>query len=216
MTSRMWKPGTARPKASTKEPTPEPSSQSGSEEKLPGVTTEAVPKKKTKLSGATMGMRFMQRKAEAMAAGLKRRVAEKKAETVSQLSEAANLSQRSEAIEDGQSISNDDAAALKPQVATAVDMYGIGAEIIGRRAFGGFNKTVSDSWENSLVARERNRFATKAEKQTISDDELLKRYEKYVRGKGDGEAVGPIGNLKEKAKKRKNQNEQRQEKRRRT
>jgi hypothetical protein len=212
----MWKPGTARPKASKKEPTSEPSSLSGSEEKPPGVTTEAVPKKKTKLSGATMGMRFMQRKAEAMAAGLKRRVAEKKAETVSQLSEAGNISQRTEAIEDGQSIANDDAVALKPQVATGFDMYGIGAEIIGRRAFGGFNKTVSDSWGNSLVARERNRFATKAEKLTISDEELLKRYEKYVRGKGDGEAAAPIGNLKEKAKKRKNRNERGQDKRRRT
>mmetsp|Transcript_24759 Transcript_24759/g.36975 ORF Transcript_24759/g.36975 Transcript_24759/m.36975 type:complete len:248 (+) Transcript_24759:268-1011(+) len=101
------------------------------------------------------------------------------------------------------------------EIATKTDMYGISSEIIGRRSFNNFNKPVQETYQAAIHARRRDKIDKKVEKEQISDEELLKRYEKYVKGRGDmsssssspmkNRAVNKdVGNLKAKvAKKRK-------------
>eukprot|EP00957_Ditylum_brightwellii_P018659 1401603-Ditylum_brightwellii.AAC.1 len=76
---------------------------------------------------------------------------------------------------------NNSNSPYTPQIATAADMYGIGAEIIGRRSFNGFHKVVGDTWEE---AYQKTMGAAKdTTKDAVSDDELLRRYEQYVKGR---------------------------------
>lgn len=94
------------------------------------------------------------------------------------------------------------------ETATASDMYGIRCELIGRRSFNNFNKAVEETYQSAVHARRKNKLDTKVEKEHISDEELLRRYQQYVKGRGDmsnggKKVVNNIGNLKEKAKKRK-------------
>mmetsp|Transcript_24478 Transcript_24478/g.30111 ORF Transcript_24478/g.30111 Transcript_24478/m.30111 type:complete len:254 (-) Transcript_24478:92-853(-) len=92
--------------------------------------------------------------------------------------------------------------------ATNAEMYGIRVEIIGRRSFNSFNTSVEDTYQAAVQARRQSYIDEKVKKEHISDEEMLMRYEKYVKGRGgDNMANGGgnhIGNLKNKvAKKRK-------------
>ncbi len=98
------------------------------------------------------------------------------------------------------------------EIASKEDMYGISSEIIGRRSFNNFNKAVQETYQAAIHARRRDKIDKKVEREHISDEELLKRYEQYVKGRGDMSSSSPtnrlvnydVGNLKEKvAKKRK-------------
>lgn len=88
-----------------------------------------------------------------------------------------------------------------PQVASDFDMYGIGAEVIGRRSFRGFNKAVEKNYNETLEQKLTGKARRKAGKAHISDEEMLKRYENYVKGE-DNNDVKPIGNLEKKGKRR--------------
>ena len=141
-----------------------------------GPTKNANSLTKTKLSGSTMGMRFMRRSAESPSA---------KPDEV-----------------DGEASS----AETRPntRIATSSDMYG--AQLIGRRAFGNFNKSVSDNYTHAKNAYEGTTSSKK--KQHISDEELLQRYKDHRNGRGNGldqvdkAAAAPIGNLTSKKKRK--------------
>ena len=45
---------------------------------------------------------------------------------------------------------NSDDEAIILELATAVDAYGTGSDIIGRRSFGGFHKSVRTTWDAAL------------------------------------------------------------------
>lgn len=92
-----------------------------------------------------------------------------------------------------------------PTIATKADMYGMSAEIIGRRSFNGFNKAVENTYTKAVQSREDHRLGEKVERQQITDEELLERYEKYVKGNGDmtDTKSKSVGNLKKKKRKRK-------------
>jgi hypothetical protein len=95
--------------------------------------------------------------------------------------------------------------SILPIVASASDMYGISAKIIGRRSFNNFHKSVQDTWLNAVKSLSQSKFKNGDEKQQITDEELLERYEKYVKGRGDmvdNKKEKSIGNLN-KMKKRK-------------
>eukprot|EP00557_Chaetoceros_sp_GSL56_P006077 CAMPEP_0176492118 /NCGR_PEP_ID=MMETSP0200_2-20121128/8805_1 /TAXON_ID=947934 /ORGANISM="Chaetoceros sp., Strain GSL56" /LENGTH=204 /DNA_ID=CAMNT_0017889613 /DNA_START=5 /DNA_END=619 /DNA_ORIENTATION=+ len=96
-------------------------------------------------------------------------------------------------------------------VASAYDMYGISANIIGRRSFNNFHKTVEDTWLNAVKTLSQHKLHGDAgdsydvEKQQMTDEELLKRYEKYVKGRGNmmvDKKEKSIGNLNKKKRKR--------------
>lgn len=79
----------------------------------------------------------------------------------------------------------------KYEPATAVDMYGIEASLIGRRSFRGFNAPLERMWAESKALLE-NREGTGRPRKKISDEELLLRYQ---------ESRG-VGNLDKKLKRK--------------
>lgn len=177
----MWKPGTAAP----------PSLENVSPKTPQNKKQIQTPKssnsgKKTKLSGATMGMRFMQRKNNAATEA--KRINEEKNKAKAEQAKDEWTIQRRDINDAGDSMDVEEEKPPDkiPQTANSSDMYGISAEIIGRRSFGGFHKSVADTYNDALQSIQYNRVAKKAGKQHISDDELLRRYEKYVKGHSSG------------------------------
>eukprot|EP00568_Trieres_chinensis_P008606 CAMPEP_0183297400 /NCGR_PEP_ID=MMETSP0160_2-20130417/4711_1 /TAXON_ID=2839 ORGANISM="Odontella Sinensis, Strain Grunow 1884" /NCGR_SAMPLE_ID=MMETSP0160_2 /ASSEMBLY_ACC=CAM_ASM_000250 /LENGTH=218 /DNA_ID=CAMNT_0025459219 /DNA_START=29 /DNA_END=685 /DNA_ORIENTATION=- len=207
----MWKPGSAAPPASTRSgrvPTaPEPSNHAADEKGRKAGIKSAKKNisgagKKKQLSGATMGMRFMKRKAEAAERG--------KAVEVKSKAEDENVEwETSKTTEVGGDLDNckpvpTGESIVLPQVATAADIYGADADIVGRRSFGGFNKAVSDAWNEALEMKKRAGAKSDGDEK-ISDEELLRRYERVAKGRGgtgNGGKGASVGNLGEKTNKR--------------
>ncbi len=86
------------------------------------------------------------------------------------------------------SSSNDNTIIL--QLASVVDMYGVGSDIIGRRSFGGFHKSVRTTWDTALKSRTDSAARVNNTRSHVTDEELLERYERYVKGGGNGGAGG--------------------------
>jgi hypothetical protein len=198
----MWKPGSDGPS---------PRSRSPSRSPPPAVDNngDASPSDKKagkkRLSSGTMGMRFMKRKAEAAEAAKQQAAEEEQAKA-----EREAMEWTTRGGVGGASATSGDDDAMVPLTATASDVYGIGAAIIGRRSFGNFNKAVEDTWAEAIESKSRERAGARAEKQQITDEELLQRYEKYVRGEGDmsgGGKSSSIGNLQKKRKKKRKNHE---------
>eukprot|EP01083_Nonionella_stella_P089297 249123_1 len=187
------------------------------------------------LSGATMGMRFMQRKTPTKASSAVENNGSstsfsnsnsnskeddpmnggEDAATRTPLTPQHQQSQRNQEgeVTNGNSNGNSDGNANVveldpsiPTIATKADMYGMSAEIIGRRSFNGFNKAVENTYTKAVQTREEHRLGEKVERQQITDEELLERYEKYVKGNGDGDMTETksksVGNFKKKKRKR--------------
>lgn len=176
----MWKPGETKPKGEEQKR----ESKTNTSHKTPaktyainGPTKNENSVTKTKLSGSTMGMRFMQRSGQYPAVVKPNEV-------------------------DGETSS----AETKPntRIATSSDMYGV--QLIGRRAFGNFNKSVSANYTYAKNAYEGTTSSKK--KKHISDDELLQLYKDHRNGRGNGldqvdrAAAAPIGNLSSKKKRK--------------
>jgi hypothetical protein len=171
-----------------------------------------------------MGMRFMQRKNEANNKGQEERRAVAAAarkmdrnhatntDTMNSIGLAdgkINRKRESEEIpkDDGGDGDNDDEngtrGAIILELASVVDMYGVGSDVVGRRSFGGFHKSVMNTWNTALKRRTDDDTRTKNTKNHITDEELLERYEKYVKGRGGAEADGS-GNRGRKEKRKRN------------
>ena len=146
---------------------------------------------KSGLSGATMGMRFMQRKTPTKASQDEtNQNTQSPAATTPQHSYSTNGNEPDESV---------------PIMASSTDMHGVSAEIIGRRSFNNFHQSVEETWMSAVQSKSQSRFEDKVEKQQITDEELLGRYEKYVKGQGDmlNKKEKSIGNLSKKKRKRK-------------
>ena len=135
------------------------------------TNTPTMKPKPKKLTGATMGMRFMQRKTPT------------KQSQNQTTSEQPTTSTATPTTPTTPSPQHDDPSI--PMTATASDMHGISAEIIGRRSYNNFHKSVQETYIAAVKSRKESKFDDKVEKQQITDEELLQRYEKYVKGKGD-------------------------------
>ena len=86
-------------------------------------------------------------------------------------------------------------------LATVTDMYGPSSDLIGRRSFGGYHKSVQNTWDEAL--RRRTEVEKKmSQKEKVSDEELLRRYEKYVKKERGGEGDGEGGGRKDKRKRK--------------
>ena len=72
--------------------------------------------------------------------------------------------------------------------------------LLGRRSFGGFNKAVELNYEQIMDEKRFNKASEKAAKSSVSDTEMLARYESLIglpRGPSQGmrpkkEKTGPI------------------------
>lgn len=203
----MWKPGTAKPDdAST---TPANSKQNGPSPKSGGSSSK-------KLSSATMGMRFMQRKVDSSSKKQQDEVnknlfAKKnnrhdniKSSSSPRSTDVSNLERKrdhnsiSSSPPPSPSTSNNNAPIIL-ELASVVDMYGVGSDIIGRRSFGNFNKHVRNTYDAALKQRTDDAARTNNTKNHITDEELLARYEKYVKGGRSGDKDGG-GKRKQKRK----------------
>eukprot|EP00584_Thalassiosira_punctigera_P011540 CAMPEP_0172569678 /NCGR_PEP_ID=MMETSP1067-20121228/124518_1 /TAXON_ID=265564 ORGANISM="Thalassiosira punctigera, Strain Tpunct2005C2" /NCGR_SAMPLE_ID=MMETSP1067 /ASSEMBLY_ACC=CAM_ASM_000444 /LENGTH=180 /DNA_ID=CAMNT_0013361561 /DNA_START=185 /DNA_END=724 /DNA_ORIENTATION=- len=180
----MWKPGTAKPNNDA--PPKRQSNTSGKGPKAAG----GAPKR---LSSSTMGMRFMQRKNESK----NREREEKKAAGQTAAARQSNGNHATSNEDDGAVGSNDHggdndrkreseeisqhekSAQAILELASVVDMYGVGSDVVGRRSFGGFRKPVRTTWEAALKRRTDDDERARNTKSHITDEELLERYEKY-------------------------------------
>ncbi|EJK60312.1 hypothetical protein THAOC_19354, partial [Thalassiosira oceanica] len=139
---------------------------------------------KAKLSSSTLGMRFMQRKRNADKDGQEemRTAAARKKEKSTTLSVSNTASDdpaahcQSDSRKRQFSTQND---LVRLELASVSDMYGI--DIVGRRSFGGYRKCVKSTWETALSRRNQDERRQKISKHHITDDELLDRYEMYVK-----------------------------------
>jgi len=90
-------------------------------------------------------------------------------------------------------LSNNDGQVII-ELASVVDMYGTGSDIIGRRSFGGFCKSSITTYDTALNRRTDDEDSrTKNTNSLITDEELLERYEKYVDNGGSGDRGGGGG-----------------------
>ena len=88
--------------------------------------------------------------------------------------------------------------------ATAMDMYGMQAALIGRRSFHGFNAPIERAYQDSKDSVENRARADKPQ-QKISDEELIQRYQDIVQQRsGGGDNSRGVGNLDKKKRKRSN------------
>mmetsp|Transcript_17932 Transcript_17932/g.32465 ORF Transcript_17932/g.32465 Transcript_17932/m.32465 type:complete len:209 (-) Transcript_17932:169-795(-) len=205
----MWKPGTAKPKN-----TPTKDQTNASDNKGPKGAPASGTTPKTKLSNSTMGMRFMQRKNDTRnkeeeetkafqqtAAARKNHATNNNESVVSNRSDNGNSDRKRES----EDISKDEQSASDGLIilglASVVDMYGVGSDVVGRRSFGGFHKPVRTTWEAALKRRTDDDARTRNTKSHITDEELLQRYEKYVKG-GRSEEGGGSGNRGRKDKRK--------------
>lgn len=201
----MWKPGTSRP--------------------VSNGDTEKVEKSKShkggggggsakKLSSSTMGMRFMQRKNDAKSKEHDERKEVARAHSTRKHAASA-ISERgandraldrkrasNDISKDERQSTNSDGGAIILELASVVDMYGVGSDVVGRRSFGGFHKSVRNSYDAALKRRVDDDARAKNTKAHITDEELLERYEKYVKGRG-GDKQGS-GNRGRKDKRKRN------------
>ena len=84
------------------------------------------------------------------------------------------------------------------EIATAVDIHGPTADIIGRRSFNGYHKSISNTWDASYAKRTESA-SRKNRQEKISDEELLRRYERYVKVGREKSGLGDEKKRKRKA-----------------
>ena len=192
----MWKPGSAKPVGAS------PKIQNNNAKSPSGGS----PAKK--LSTSTMGMRFMQRKSKGTSdkAVIQNAVAARNGTNRNHTTNRSPVDRKrdnGDISKDEQSTSpnttSNDGGLIILELASVVDMYGVGSDIIGRRSFGGFHKSVKNTYDAALKRRVDDEARTNNTKAHITDEELLARYEKYVKGGGKSGGSGNRGR-KEKRK----------------
>jgi len=156
----MWKPGTEKPSVASHEnqlrKTPPNKGKTPPNKGKTPSNQGTTPLSQKKLSGSTMGMRFMQKRNYASPGPV-----------------AASPSSKScqESADETQMVEQSNSECSNS------DMYGIHSDLIGRRSFGGFKKSVDNNWRACLHGEDEQN-----KKPKITDEELLRQYEKLKRG----------------------------------
>jgi len=112
------------------------------------------------LSGATMGMRFMQRKTPTKPTTASQEISDQSTFTIETKTATPQHTQQ-------------EYDPNTPLRATAADMHGISAEIIGRRSFNYFHKSVEETWISAVKSRSQSKFDSNVESRQISDEEFF-------------------------------------------
>lgn len=176
----MWKPGTAKPQQQHQ------SSSSTTDAREQHDTNQKQPAKK--LSTSTMGMRFMQRNNKPVdklsSSSTKSSILSNKNvtqgihnHTDSNNNSSAVLHHSNHKKRDLSTTSSNTQTTLL-SAATTIDMYGPSSDIIGRRSFGGFHPSIATTYNAALQKRMDG---TVSKKKKMDDEELLRRYEVYVK-----------------------------------
>jgi hypothetical protein len=208
----MWQPGESKPEETSDPMDMHTDTVELGEAKGKGTDTrnkdglqKTPPQPSKKLSGITMNMRFMQRKAEEKEQEAKRRRSAGGSRAVDhsvspKRPQHTNGDEEDDDDDDDMSDDDEDDEATF-QVAGSVDMYGPQAHVLGRRSFGGFNLPMEHAMKSFHVSQ--SSLDPNSKKPKVSDDELLKRYEGYVKnGRRREDATRPIGNLQNKQKRK--------------
>jgi M-phase phosphoprotein 6 len=204
----MWKPGSAKP------------SKARNARNNSDTPPAAVARSQTSLSGATLNMRFMQRKNEQQKHEKKHQQQTKQPPNEASPKPADNDDQEDPMqVEEAQSPllvtgyhaqhHPDEDSLIDTTPATTSDMYGISMDIIGRRSFGGFNRALEDTWKSSYRAQKDGTTSARKAK-SVTDEELLSRYANLVKQRnnhGEDASRRPVGNLGEKVRPRKQMND---------
>jgi hypothetical protein len=201
----MWQPGESKPEESSDPMDMHTDTVELGEAKEKGNKDglqKTPPQPSKKLSGITMNMRFMQRKAEEKEQEAKRRRSSGGSRAADQAVSPKRPQHTDEEDDDDDDMSDDDEDDEATfQVAGAVDMYGPQAHVLGRRSFGGFNLPMEQAMKSFHTSQ--SSLDPNSKKPKVSDDELLKRYEDYVKnGRRREDATKPIGNLQNKQKRK--------------
>lgn len=151
----MWKPGTAKP------------SSIGTDSLTPSSKAPSNGSAKKGLSGATLGMRFMQKRNQQQSPATPRRLETERQDVTMQVAVDEKGSNTVAALE-----------------TTSSDMYGIQSELIGRRSFGGFKPKVNNNWQDCRRYIVGEDSEGRKEKH-VSDEELLQRYQELLKGRSD-------------------------------
>jgi hypothetical protein len=214
--SIMWQPGESKAEATSDPMDMHTDTVELGEAKERGMDTtgsnkngleKTTPQSSKKLSGTTMNMRFMQRKAEEKKQEAKRRRSAGES-TARDQSVSPKRPQHTkddgdeEDSDDDMSDDEEDDDEATFQVAGSVDMYGPQAHVLGRRSFGGFNLPMEQAMKSFHISQ--SSLDPNSKKPKVSDDELLKRYEDYVKNgrRREDAKQRPIGNLQNKQKRK--------------
>jgi hypothetical protein len=204
----LWKPGERKPKITPRQH----NNNKGSSPSPPSAKTpqssssSTTDSKKKKLSGSTMNMRFMKRKLETNQYQEQQRKQQKSisGQSPAAAQQSTPTSQTADVVIPGQNHTHDGRSIDDTDVpmdivqdqsgflkATPTDMYGMLANLLGRRSFGGFNPAVEEAWKSSKNFIDD----TNPEKKQshISDEELVRRYQELSKNRQQDR---PVGNLK--------------------
>jgi hypothetical protein len=177
--TKFWKPGSLPPAPASSVSTP---GNSISKAKVLNVNEKADSNREkvgVQLSSAVMSMKFMKRKDESEL----HRAAER--EKLSQIKDNKYLTN-----EDFEDNTNDNIAGGKNNFKVSYCAADASLYLPGRRSFGGFNKAVEKHYQ-SVVLDDLNTSRRKNDGVTITDEEMLHRYEKLIglpRGPNQGQA----------------------------
>lgn len=203
----------------------------------PSALSAVAPVSQKKLSGSTMNMKFMTRKKETQAFARKNNQQQNNQQSpAAAQSPVATAAGAAATDDDPMQVDMDSSsapAAMSPLVqqqhsypntssrggaipidmvpATTSDMYGISVDIVGRRSFGGFNRSVENTWKASYQSHQEdgaNGSNGSNSKDTLSDEQLLARYANLAKNRGGGGnkedmSRQAVGNLGDKVKPRK-------------
>lgn len=159
----MWKPGASKPRSTdniTVEATNPTPALKDQEEASPSL------QKTRKLSGLTMNMKFMKRKAD----------------------EQENRRHSHDGVIRGQSDEAETPTVSSSEpflLATATDMYCYN-NLLGRRSFGNFNKFMEAAWTSCYEQSKQN---SSRPLQSATDEELLQRYKGLGRRKATDHSI---------------------------
>ena len=167
----------------------------------PNTPSSATPRKR--LSGGTMNMRFMKRHKPEANSSSKESSDRTAPDSHTKRSPAHARIQNNDAMdidnENDMNIDNDFSDGSKYAQASSVDMYGIEAQLIGRRSFRGFNAPIERIWKDSKGQLENKGLNDRPGKK-VSDEELLQRYKDVARERGNKGGSRGIGNFDKKNK----------------
>lgn len=182
----MWKPGAQKPRE-------EPTTGDRESGKNQETKKHSAPLRKKELSGSTMRLRFMQRTTA-------NEPEDGPEDESMDMDEAVMRAQH-----DGNVTGEKDFV-----VATPLEMYGIHGTLLGRRSFGAFRISIEEAWKSSLHYQKHGTLTK--EKQKATDEELLKRYQDFVKNDRQSE-MRPVENHEDKIKARKRRKSQLKRKR---
>jgi hypothetical protein len=198
----MWKPGKKKPQNATTVFQTSGKNIKEPESKVSSVDTKSKSPRKT-LSGATLNMKFMQRKQQQQQQQQRQNPSEHKIVLAKDDQHVHDMDVDSIQVVGTQAESRHDASYLEmnsmndlvlPKMhisalprsqivrsdyfdsATPCDIYGqLNVQVVGRRSFGGFNPIVENMRKVSIQTSKNE-----DKNNTISDQELLERFQKFV------------------------------------